>query len=40
MLSLKTSGGLTRGQGITEAQRLAWVMSMVAWAEVNGAMQI
>lgn len=37
--SLKTSGGLTRGRGMTEAQRLAWVMSMPACAEVNGAMQ-
>ena len=39
MRSLKTSGGLTRGRGMTEAQRLAWVMSMPACAEVNSAMQ-
>lgn len=39
MRSLKTSGGLTRGRGMFEAQRLAWVMSMPACAEVNGAMQ-
>lgn len=39
MRSLKTSGGLTRGRGMTEAQRLAWVMSMPTCAEVNSAMQ-
>ena len=39
MRGLKTSGGLTRGRGMTEAQRLAWVMSMPACAEVNSAMQ-
>lgn len=39
MRSLKTSGGLTRGRGMTEAQRLAWVMSMPACAEVHSAMQ-
>ena len=39
MRSLKRSGELTRGRGMTEAQRLAWVMSMPACAEVNGAMQ-
>lgn len=39
MRSLKTSGGLTRGRGMTKAQRLAWVMSLPACAEINGAMQ-
>ena len=39
MCSLKTSGGLTRRRGMTEAQRLSWVMSMPACAELNGALQ-
>ena len=39
MRSLKTSGGLTRGRGMTETQRLVWVMSSPVCAEVNGAMQ-
>jgi len=28
MRSLKTSGGLTRGRGMTTSQRRIWVMSM------------
>lgn len=39
MRSAKTSGGLTRGKGLTEVQRLVWLMSMPACAEVNDAMQ-
>ncbi|EDO33944.1 predicted protein [Nematostella vectensis] len=39
MRSVKTSGGLTRGKGLTETQRLVWLMSMPACAEVNDAMQ-
>ena len=39
MLSLKTSGRLTRGRGMTEIQRLIWLMSMPACAEINLAMQ-
>ena len=39
MRSLKTSGGLTRGRGMTEQQRLTWLLSMPACAEVNRAMQ-
>ena len=39
MRSVKTSGGLTRGRGMSETQRLVWVMSMPACAEVNDAMQ-
>lgn len=39
MRSLKTSGGLTRGRGMTETQRLVWVMSSPASAEVNNALQ-
>ena len=39
MRSLKTSGGLTRGRGMTENQRLLWLLSRPACAEVNQAMQ-
>ena len=39
MRSLKTSGGLTRGRGFTEQQRLIWLLSMLACAETNRAMQ-
>ena len=38
MRSVKTSGGLTRGKGLSETQRLVWLMSMPACAEVNDAM--
>ena len=38
MRSLKTSGGLTRGRGFTEQQRLIWLLSMPACAETNRAM--
>ncbi|KAK3728716.1 hypothetical protein QZH41_001096 [Actinostola sp. cb2023] len=39
MRSLKTTGGLTRGSGMTERQRLTWLLSMPACAETNCAMQ-
>ena len=39
MSSLKTSGGLTRGTGFGERQRLVWLLSMPACAEINSAMQ-
>ena len=39
MRSMKTSGGLTRGRWMTEQQRLMWLLSMPACAEVNQAMQ-
>ncbi|XP_041362003.1 uncharacterized protein LOC121377973 [Gigantopelta aegis] len=39
MRSMKTSGGLTRGRGMTEQQRLTWLMSMPACGEVNSVMQ-
>ena len=38
MRSLKTSGGLTRGRGMTERQRVIWLLSMLACAEMNRAM--
>ncbi|KAK3869286.1 hypothetical protein Pcinc_025395 [Petrolisthes cinctipes] len=39
MRSLKTCGGLKRGRGMTEQQRLLWLLSMPACAEINQAMQ-
>ena len=39
MRSLKSSGGLTRGRGMTEDQRLVWLLSMTACVEINQAMQ-
>jgi len=39
MRSLKTSGGLTRGRGMTEQQRLTWLLGMPACAEVNQTLQ-
>ncbi|XP_065915240.1 uncharacterized protein [Dysidea avara] len=39
MRSMKTNGGLTRGRGMNEQQRLVWLLSMPACAEVNRAMQ-
>ena len=38
MRSMKTSGGLTRGRGMTEQQRLIWLLSMPFCAEMNRAM--
>ncbi len=38
MKSIKTSGGLTRGRGMTEQQRLIWLLSMPACAEINRVM--
>ena len=39
MRSMKTSGGLTRGRGMTETQRLVWLMARPVCAEFNNAMQ-
>ena len=39
MRSMKTSGGLTRGRGMNENQRLTWVMAMPSCAEFNRTMQ-
>ena len=39
MRTLKTSGGLTRGRGMTETQRLVWVLSSPVCAEVKIALQ-
>ena len=37
--SLKTSGGLTRGCGMSEQQRAIWTLSMPACASLNSSMQ-
>ena len=39
MRSVKTSGGLTRGKGINEHQRLVWLLSMPICAETNRVIQ-
>ena len=39
MQSLETTGGLTRGSGMTESQRLVWQLSTPACAQVNCAIQ-
>ena len=39
MRSHKTTGGLPRGMGFSETQRLLWVLSMPACAEINSSMQ-
>ncbi|KAH3798705.1 hypothetical protein DPMN_156829 [Dreissena polymorpha] len=39
MRSLKRTGGLTRGRGMSEIQRTSWLSSIPACAEMNQAMQ-
>ena len=39
MRSIKTHGGLTGGKGMTENQRLVWVLSMPVCASINENMQ-
>ena len=39
MRSLKTTGGLTKGRGLFETQRLLWAVSMPAYAAINSSMQ-
>ena len=39
MQSKKTTGGLTRGRGMSETQRLVWVLSNPTTSEINNAMQ-
>ena len=39
MRSIKSSGGLTRGSGMTEIQCLVWLLSMPACADVSHSMQ-
>ena len=39
MRSVKSVGGMTRGRGMSDAQRARWLLSMPACAEMNSAMQ-
>ena len=39
MRSMKTTGGLTKGTGMSETQRLVWLMSMPSCADINNSMQ-
>jgi len=39
MRFLKTTGGLTRGRGVTESQRTLWLLSMPASAAMNRSLQ-
>lgn len=39
MRSVKATGGLTRGRGMSEAQRTQWLLSMPSCSEINSAMQ-
>lgn len=39
MRSLKTTGGMTRGRGMSEGQRAQWILSMPDCSEINHAMQ-
>ena len=39
MRSVKTTGGMTRGKGMTECQRVQWLLSMPSCAAMNVAMQ-
>ena len=40
MRSIKTTGGLTRGKGLTESQRTQWLLSMPSCVDINNAMQL
>ena len=39
MCSLKANGGLTRDTGMGEKERLVWLLSMPACAEMNASLQ-
>jgi hypothetical protein len=39
MRSVKSTGGLTRGHGMTEQQRNIWLLSMPACADISSSMQ-
>ena len=39
MRSVKVSGGLKRGRGMTEVGRALWVLSMPACVDISYAMQ-
>lgn len=40
MRSAKTTGGMTRGKGLSESQRTQWLLSMPSCVQVNNAMQL
>lgn len=40
MRSLKTTGGLTRGRGMSEYQRALWLLSSPICAEITRSLQI
>lgn len=40
MRSVKTTGGMTRGKGLSESQRAQWLLSMPSCVEINNAMQL
>lgn len=40
MWTLKSTGGLTRGRGMEEAQRTRWLLAMLACASANESVQI
>ena len=39
MRSVKSTGGLTRGRGMSESQRAQWLLSMPVYFDFNNAMQ-
>ena len=39
MKSVKSTGGMTRGRGMSEAQRTQWLLSMPSCSNVNSSMQ-
>ena len=39
MRNLKTTGGLTRGRGMNESQRVTWLLSTPACVDINEALQ-
>lgn len=39
MRSVKSTGGMTRGRGMSESQRAQWLLSMPACADFNNSMQ-
>ena len=39
MKSVKSTGGMTRGRGMSEAQRAQWLLSMPSCSDINSSMQ-
>ena len=40
MKSVKSTGGMTRGRGMSESHRAQWLLSMPACIAINGSMQV